>query len=100
MAGGITLDELAAMVARGFEDVRREWRQGLDGVRREMREGFARIHAVVDGHTETLAAHGATLNDHSHRLDRIERKLDVTIERVDDHGVRLRRLERGRGRRA
>jgi hypothetical protein len=51
MAGGITLDELAAMVARGFEDVRREWRQGFDGVRREMQEGFARIHAVVDGHS-------------------------------------------------
>jgi hypothetical protein len=33
---------------------------------------------------------------HTHRLDRIERKLDSTIKRVDDHSVRLERLEKRR----
>ena len=63
MARRMTLDQLAAMTARGFEDLRRE-----------MREGFAAIRAVLDGHSETLASHSAILHDHSHRLDRIERK--------------------------
>lgn len=78
MARRITIDQLAGMVARGFDDLRRE-----------MREGFASIQTVVDGHT-------ATLDDHSHRLDRIERKLDNTIRRVDDNDMRLQVVEKRR----
>lgn len=99
MARRITIEQLAGMVARGFEDLRRE-----------MLEGFASIHAVLDDHTGTLATHSAILKehtailvrhsaileDHSHRLDRIERKLDSTIRRVDDHDVRIQAFERRR----
>ena len=100
MARRITIDQLAAMVARGFEDVGRRFGnvghrfdevarrfddvgREFEDVRREMREGFASLRAVQD--------------DHSHRLDRIERKLDHVVERADDHDVRLRTLERRRG---
>ena len=93
MARRITIDQLAAMVARGFEDVGRSFEdvgRRFDGVagefenvRREMREGFASLRAVQD--------------DHSHRLDRIERKLDNVVDRVDDHDVRLQALEKRRG---
>ncbi len=78
MARHVTIDHLAEMVAKGFQNLRRE-----------MLDGFASIRAILDDHGETLA-------DHSHRLDRIERKLDNTIERVDTHNVRLERLEKRR----
>jgi tetrahydromethanopterin S-methyltransferase subunit G len=93
MARRITIDQLAAMVARDFEDVGRRFEdvgRRFDGVagefenvRREMREGFASLRAVQD--------------DHSHRLDRIERKLDSVVDRVDGHDVRLQALEKRRG---
>ncbi|MHB8731988.1 MAG: hypothetical protein ACYDAB_09380 [bacterium] len=100
MTRRITIDQLAAMVARGFEDVGRRFEdvargfedvgRRFDGVasefedvRREMREGFASVRAVQ--------------NDHSHRLDRIERKLDNVVERADGHDVRLQALEKRRG---
>jgi len=109
MAKRITINQLAQMVARGFEDLRRE-----------MLEGFASLRAVLDdhtqalaGHTQTLAEHTQTLADHtrtladhtqtlaghSHRLDRIERKLDSTIDRSDAHDVRISALEKRTGRR-
>jgi len=78
MARRITLDQLAAMVAKGFEDLRRE-----------MQDGFASLRAVVDHHTAVHA-------DHSRRFNRIERKLDNSIGRLDDHDVRLQALEKRR----
>ena len=78
MARRITIEQLAAMVAGGFEDVRQE----MTGLRGEIREGFDSLRAVQ--------------TDHSHRLDRIERKLDGVVGRVDDHDVRLQALEKKR----
>jgi hypothetical protein len=78
----MTLDRLAAMIAVEFQAVRREMADGLAAVRQEMAEGFAAVRE--------------TLSDHSARLNRIERKLDNTIERVDERAVRLARLEKGR----
>lgn len=47
------------------------------------------MHRVLQDHTETL-------QDDSVRLDQIERKLDNSIARLDDHRVRLERLEKSR----
>jgi len=69
MAKRITIDGLAEMVVNEFQGLRQE----LAGQFGEMRE---------------------TLADHSARLDRIERKMDNTIARVDSHSVRLERLEK------
>ena len=67
----VTGDQLATIVANGFQ-----------ALQKEMREGFRRVTVRLD--------------EHSHRLDRIERKLDNAIERVDDHSVRLVHLEKQR----
>jgi hypothetical protein len=63
-----TVDQLAGLVASSFQ-----------ALQDEMREGFRAVNERLD--------------THERRLDRIERKLDSTIERVNDHSVRLRRLE-------
>jgi chromosome segregation ATPase len=89
MAQRVTLDQLAAMVARGFEDVHCE----LTGVRGELADVRGGLTSVQGELTEIRAVQA----DHSHRLDRIERKLDSVVERVDDHDVRLRTLEKRRG---
>lgn len=65
----ITIEKLAEMVVNELRDLRQELAAGFNEVR------------------ETLA-------DHSARLGRIEGKLDNTIARVDDHSVRLDRLEK------
>jgi len=102
----MTLDQLAAMVAHGFEDVRREIREVrtvVDGhtVTLEGHTAILGRHAVtVEGHTAILNRHTAILEDHTHRLDRIERKLDNVVERVGDHDVRIQALEKHRGSRS
>jgi len=69
---------------------------GIHALQEEMREGFrvAREHLGEHGHR--LNSIETELKDHGVRLDRIERKLDNTIGRVDDYGVRLEWLERSR----
>jgi uncharacterized coiled-coil protein SlyX len=65
--------------------------------------GFEALTKRLDIQAETLARHeellmelSETLHEHSAGLDRIERKLDGTITRADDHSVRLERLEKTR----
>lgn len=72
----ITMDQLAAMVASGFQ-----------ALQDEMRGGFRMV-------SERLDAHDRRFDEVGGRLDRIERKLDNTIERVDDHSLRLEGLEK------
>jgi len=72
----VAIDELTTMVANGFH-----------AVQEEMQDGFRALTSRVDGIETELKDHGA-------RLDRIERKLDSTIERVDDYSVRLKRVEK------
>jgi tetrahydromethanopterin S-methyltransferase subunit G len=47
-----------------------------------MREGFRQVTGRLDFVEAKLGEHSSVLEEHSHRLDRIERKLDNTIERV------------------
>ncbi len=79
----VTIDQLATMVANGFQ-----------ALQEEIREGFLRVTSRLDSVEAKLGEHSSVLDEHSHRLERIERKLDSTVERVDDHGVRLERLEK------
>lgn len=79
----VTIDQLATMVANGFQ-----------ALQEEMREGFRQVTGRLDAVEAKLGEHSSVLDEHSHRLGRIERKLDSTIERVDDHGGRLERLEK------
>ena len=72
-----TVDHLAAMVANSFQSLQDE-----------MRGGFRAVHARLD-------AHDGRFVEMEKRLDRIERKLDNTIERVNGHDIRLKRLEPG-----
>ena len=78
----MTIDHMAAMVADGFQ-----------ALQNELGERFL----VVD--SRFLAMEGrflgieTELKDLKSQVGRIERKLDSTIERLDDHGVRLKRLE-------
>lgn len=60
----MTLDDLAGMVKRGFG---------------EMQSRFGGVEE--------------TLTDHGHSLNRIEKILDSTVKRVDDHEVRIEKLE-------
>jgi hypothetical protein len=78
MAKRVTVDRLAEMVAAGFQELQEAMRQGFDRV------------------NERMDAHDGRFDEVDSRLDRIERKLDNTIERVDDHGVRLGRLEKAK----
>jgi len=103
MARRVTLDQLAQMIARGFEDVHRKF-ESVDRKFESVDRKFEDVHRKLDSHTETLAEHTAILErhsalhaDHSHRLDRIERKLDSAIVGLDDHDVRIQALERRRG---
>jgi predicted nucleic acid-binding Zn-ribbon protein len=78
MAKRVSIDRLAEMVAGGFQELQDE-----------MRHGFQRLNERMD-------AHDGRFDEVDTRLDRIERKLDSTIERVDDHSVRLGRLEKAK----
>lgn len=78
----VTLDQLAAMVANGFEVLQDE-----------MREGFRQVGTRLDAVETKLGGHDTTLESHSRILNGIERKLDSVIELVDDHTIRLQRLE-------
>lgn len=64
----ITIDRLAVMVANGFQDLQTEMRERFVGVESE-------------------------LKDLRLQVGRIERKLDSVVDRLDDHGLRLKRLE-------
>lgn len=81
----ITIDQLAAIMANG-----------LQALQEEVREGFHSVRELLGEHGTRLDGIENELKDHGARLDRIERKLDNTIERVDDHSVRLGRLEKSR----
>ncbi len=142
MARRMALDQLAAMVARGFEDVHRQMtgvrgeltgvqeqmmgvRDELTGVQEQM-IGFRDEQASVREQStsfldETTGLRGqfrglqsdltdlrsemrdgfaslrAAQTEHSHRLDRIERKLDTLVGHGDDHEVRIQSLEKRRG---
>jgi len=78
----VTLDQLAVMVANG-----------LESVQEEMREGFRQVGARLDAVETKLGGHDTTLESHSRILNRIERKLDSVTDLVDDHSIRLQRLE-------
>jgi tetrahydromethanopterin S-methyltransferase subunit G len=74
---------------------------GFQELRTEVRDGFRSVNGRLDAHDrrfdtidQHLREHSDTLRDDTHRLDRIERKLDSTIGRVDYHSVRLERLEK------
>lgn len=96
MARRVTLDQLAAMVARGFEDVQRRF-EDVDRKFAGVHQEFEDVHRKLDSHTAILEQHSAFHVDHSHRFDRIERKLDNVIDRRDDHEVRLQAPEKRRG---
>ncbi len=55
---------------------------------------FDKVEKTQEEHSVLLAEHSVMHEDHSVKLSRIENKLDPTIERVDDHAVRLLRLEK------
>lgn len=102
----VTIDQLAAMVANGFQALQDEMREGfrqitgrLNGVEGRLGGVEGRLGGVegrLDGVEGRLGAVEVKQEEHSRSLNRIERKLDSTIARVDDHGVRIERLERHR----
>ena len=61
--------------------------QGFGDLCIEMQQGFAHLGNEIEDVRTQLQEHGL-------RLNRIERKLDNTIEQVDDHSVHLERLEK------
>ncbi len=72
-------------------------------LRKEMGGGFRSLHERADAHMnaigdvkETVTRIEETLTNHTHRLGSIENKLDSTIERVDDHGVMVKKIEEAR----
>lgn len=75
MAKRITVDQLAVMVADGFQTVQDEVR--------------GRFAVVVD----ELKDIKVELKDLRADVGRVERKLNSAIEQLDDHSIRLRRLE-------
>jgi DNA invertase Pin-like site-specific DNA recombinase len=77
--------ELATTVANSFH-----------ALQEEMRQGFQQLTSRLEKEETTLGQHATVLVDHSQRLDRIERKFDNTIERVDEHRVRLEWLEKAK----
>jgi chromosome segregation ATPase len=96
----VTVDQLATMVGNGFLALQEEMREGFRLVRMQLGEHGERLDAIeieLKDHSARFDRIDAELRDHSARFDRIERKLDTTIERVEDHGIRLRRLEHPRG---
>ncbi|MGH2373702.1 MAG: hypothetical protein ACRDIC_09575 [bacterium] len=93
----ITVDHLAAIVADGFQALHDEMREGFRHVNSRLDSVEVKLgehSAVLAEHSTILAEHSTILDQHSGLLARIERKLDSTIARVDDHGIRLDRLER------
>jgi hypothetical protein len=82
----VTVDQLATMVANGFQ-----------ALQEEMREGFQRVISRLEEVEARLSENSTTLNDHSRHLGRVERKLDSTTDLLDSHGVRLARLEERHG---
>jgi hypothetical protein len=84
--GRFTLDTLAALIVDEFVAVREE----IGGLRQELRP---ELHQQVGSLRNEM---GSLRQEMMAGFARIERKLDSTIERVDDHQVRLVRLERRR----
>ena len=78
----MTIDHLAVIVADGFQALQNE----LGGRFLAVDTRFL----AVDTH---FLAVESELKDLKSQVGRIERKLDSTIERLDDHSGRLKRLE-------
>jgi hypothetical protein len=64
--------------------------EAVDALAQSTAAGFAEVHEKID-QLDARVSHGFGRIDAD--LARIEHKLDATIDRVDDHAVRLRRLE-------
>jgi len=92
MAKRVTIDRLAEMVVNGFQELQDEMRRGFNEVAARFNDVYRRFDAV-DARFDDVYGRFDGVNA---RLERIERKLDGTIERVDDHGVRLARLEKAK----
>ncbi len=78
----ITIDGLAAMVANGFHDLQTE-----------LRERFAAVDERFASMNGRLVSVESELKDLRLQVGRIERKVDSVVDRLDDHGLRLKRLE-------
>ena len=99
----VTLDQLAVMVANGLESVQEEMREGfrqvgarLDAVETKLGGHDTTLDShsrILDSHSRILESHSRILESHSRILNRIERKLDSVTDLVDDHSIRLQRLE-------
>ncbi len=78
----ITMDRLAVMVANGFQDLQKE-----------MRERFGAVDGRFASMDGRLVSVESELKDLRLQVGRIERKLDSVVDRMDDHDLRLKRLE-------
>lgn len=71
--------EFINLFNQGFEEV---VIPVIEGVRGEVKE----VKQVLNEHTRTL-------EDHSNRFERIERKLDAVVERQDDQGTEIKKIK-------
>lgn len=76
----ITIDDLALMVQQGFLESRAD----LNTVRDELKGDIATLRQEIDERFEEVDS----------RFNRIEGMLRPTIDMVDDHSVRIKRLEK------
>ncbi len=58
-----------------------------------IQEDIAGIHTEIDGIHGDLTGIKDVLEDHSFRLDRIERKLNAVVARQDEQGVEIKQLK-------
>jgi hypothetical protein len=65
----------------------------VDSLAQSTAAGFAEVHEKLAEHDEPFEQIDHHLARIDNRLDRIEVKLDPTIDKVDDHEVRLTKLE-------
>lgn len=84
MAKKVTIERLAEMTAKGFEEVRAEIRKEVRGLRKDMVEEFDRMNAdmrelklILGPLARTVGAHEREIQTLHVRVSRIEKKVGL-----------------------
>ncbi len=71
-------------------------RMTIDKLAERMDSGFKAVLKRLDTHAEMISSVAEDVTDIRTQLNRMEPKLDSTIARLDDHGMRIEQLEKTR----
>jgi|GEM_PF-2837826 len=87
MPKNITLDELAAMVARGFEHIQKDTNDKFEEMRKSIDSRFEEMQKNMDTRFEEMQKHMDT------RFDEVSKRLTNIEQGQKNHEFRIKQLE-------